>query len=217
MRWFDTRRFGITVYRYLLDEDAETVVQITDQISDENGTPDPRRALQLPADVIAAGLTPQPEKIINQHAYEKESDISALFRHAALRSADGLFGQRRPGLHQRGPADDHRTERPRPLARAQLRRSLQHPAQIPVRGHRVEHGLLPHTRQLQAVDRHGQTGAPHVPGSLRRDNRQYGFHQGLFPEKSSTWSARMPTRPTDRWCWERPRPGQRSRSTTSTT
>ncbi len=60
MRWFDTRRFGITVYRYLLDEDDETVVQITDQISDENGTPDLRRALQLPADVIAAGLTPNP-------------------------------------------------------------------------------------------------------------------------------------------------------------
>ena len=34
MRWFDTRRFGITVYRYL----------------------------QLPADVIAAGLTPNPRK-----------------------------------------------------------------------------------------------------------------------------------------------------------
>lgn len=62
MRWFDTRRFGITVYRYLLDEDAETVLQITDQISDENGTPDPRRALQLPSDVIAAGLTPNPRK-----------------------------------------------------------------------------------------------------------------------------------------------------------
>lgn len=60
MRWFDTRRFGITVYRYLLDEDDETVVQITDQISDENGTPDPRRALQLPSDVISAGLTPNP-------------------------------------------------------------------------------------------------------------------------------------------------------------
>lgn len=60
MRWFDTRRFGITVYRYLLDEDDETVVQITDQISDENGMPDLRRALQLPADVIAAGLTPNP-------------------------------------------------------------------------------------------------------------------------------------------------------------
>ena len=41
---------------------AETVVQITDQISDENGTADPRRALQLPADVIAAGLTPNPRK-----------------------------------------------------------------------------------------------------------------------------------------------------------
>lgn len=60
MRWFDTRRFGITVYRYLLDEDDETVVQITDQISDENGTPDLRRALQLPSDVISAGLTPNP-------------------------------------------------------------------------------------------------------------------------------------------------------------
>lgn len=62
MRWFDTRRFGITVYRYLLDEDAETVLQITDQISDENGRPDPRRALQLPSDVISAGLTPNPRK-----------------------------------------------------------------------------------------------------------------------------------------------------------
>lgn len=60
MRWFDTRRFGITVYRYLLDEDDETVLQITDRISDENGTPDPRRALQLPSDVISAGLTPNP-------------------------------------------------------------------------------------------------------------------------------------------------------------
>lgn len=58
MRWFDTRRFGITVYRYLLDEDDMTVVQITDQISDESGTADPRRALQLPADVVSAGLTP---------------------------------------------------------------------------------------------------------------------------------------------------------------
>lgn len=62
MRWFDTRRFGITVYRYLLDEDDITVVQITDQISDESGTPDPRRALQLPSDVISAGLTPNPRK-----------------------------------------------------------------------------------------------------------------------------------------------------------
>ncbi|MFQ7503531.1 MAG: putative zinc-binding metallopeptidase [Alistipes finegoldii] len=38
-----------------------------------------------------------------------------------MRSADSLFGQRRSGFHQRGPADDHRTERPRPLAQAQLR------------------------------------------------------------------------------------------------
>ena len=60
MRWFDTRRFGITVYRYLLDEDDTTVLEITDRISDEGGTPDPRRTFQLPSEVIAAGLTPNP-------------------------------------------------------------------------------------------------------------------------------------------------------------
>ena len=39
------------------------------------------------------------------------------------------------------------------------------------------------------------------------------FIKAYFP----SWSARMPTRPTERWCWERPKPGRRSRSTTSTT
>lgn len=62
MRWFDTRRMGITIYRYKLDEDDATVLQITDMISDEGGTPDLRRALQLPSDVIAAGLEPNPRK-----------------------------------------------------------------------------------------------------------------------------------------------------------
>lgn len=60
MRWFDTRRMGITIHRLLVDEDAVTITQITDKISDEDGTVDPRRSLQLPADVIAAGLTPNP-------------------------------------------------------------------------------------------------------------------------------------------------------------
>ena len=40
--------------------DSATNEKITDEISDENGTPDPRRALQLPSDVISAGLTPNP-------------------------------------------------------------------------------------------------------------------------------------------------------------
>ena len=60
MRWFDTRRFGITVYRMLIDEDGETITQITDKLSDEDGSVDPRRCLQLPPDVIAAGLTKNP-------------------------------------------------------------------------------------------------------------------------------------------------------------
>lgn len=59
MRWFDTRRYGITLYRRLIDQDAEKIVKITDKMSDEN-TRDPRRCMQLPPDVIAAGLTPNP-------------------------------------------------------------------------------------------------------------------------------------------------------------
>ena len=60
MRWFDTRRFGITIERLLVDDDAVTITQITDKISDEDGIVDPRRCLQLPPDVIAAGLTKNP-------------------------------------------------------------------------------------------------------------------------------------------------------------
>lgn len=60
MRWFDTRRYGITIYRRLIDQDENTLVKITDKMSDEGGNRDPRRCLQLPADVIAAGLTKNP-------------------------------------------------------------------------------------------------------------------------------------------------------------
>ena len=62
MRWFDTRRYGITLYRRLIDQDEDTLVKVTDTMTDEGGNRDPRRCLQLPPDVIAAGLTPAPGK-----------------------------------------------------------------------------------------------------------------------------------------------------------
>lgn len=54
LRWFDIKRFGIVIYRRYLD----TNYKVTKQ--DELKTDDPRRALQLPADVIGAGMTPNP-------------------------------------------------------------------------------------------------------------------------------------------------------------
>ena len=60
MRWFDTRRYGITLYRRLIDQDEDTLVKVTDTMTDEGGNRDPRRCLQLPPDVIAAGLTANP-------------------------------------------------------------------------------------------------------------------------------------------------------------
>ena len=58
MRWFDTRRYGITIYRRQIDDDGTTVLNVTDTMSDKDGQRDPRRCLQLPLDAIAAGMEP---------------------------------------------------------------------------------------------------------------------------------------------------------------
>jgi tetratricopeptide (TPR) repeat protein len=54
LRWFDVKRYGIEITRRTIDENL--TVQITDTLKVD----DPRRAIQLPADVISAGLTPNP-------------------------------------------------------------------------------------------------------------------------------------------------------------
>jgi tetratricopeptide (TPR) repeat protein len=54
LRWFDIKRYGIKIYRRYLDVNNE--VTITDSLTLD----DPRRAIQLPQDVISAGLTPNP-------------------------------------------------------------------------------------------------------------------------------------------------------------
>jgi hypothetical protein len=54
LRWFDIKRFGIVIYRRYLD--ANNSVTVTDSLLVD----DPRRAIQLPQDVINAGLPPNP-------------------------------------------------------------------------------------------------------------------------------------------------------------
>jgi hypothetical protein len=55
MRWFDVKRYGIEITRRKLGTTLE-VLETYDRLTKD----DERRALQLPKDVITAGLTPNP-------------------------------------------------------------------------------------------------------------------------------------------------------------
>jgi len=55
LRWFDVKRYGIEINRRLVNGQT-TIVEVQDQLK----VRDNRRALQLPIDVIDAGLTPNP-------------------------------------------------------------------------------------------------------------------------------------------------------------
>lgn len=54
LRWFDLKRYGIEVFR--IQYDASSIPRIAESLKPN----DPRRALQLPADVISAGLEANP-------------------------------------------------------------------------------------------------------------------------------------------------------------
>lgn len=54
LRWFDIKRYGIEVPRFQLQADNTLVVL------DVLKADDPRKAIQLPQDVVSAGLTPNP-------------------------------------------------------------------------------------------------------------------------------------------------------------
>lgn len=54
LRWFDIKRFGIKIYRRYVNPNND--VTVTDSLEVD----DPRRALQIPYDVISAGMTPNP-------------------------------------------------------------------------------------------------------------------------------------------------------------
>jgi hypothetical protein len=54
LRWFDTKRYGITVHRRLI------LSGNIDSVLDSLPKRDPRCAIQIPYDVVAAGITPNP-------------------------------------------------------------------------------------------------------------------------------------------------------------
>jgi hypothetical protein len=54
LRWFDINRYGIVIYRRYIDSNDNVTVKDTLKVDD------PRRAIQLPASVINAGLAPNP-------------------------------------------------------------------------------------------------------------------------------------------------------------
>lgn len=56
LRWFDVKRYGIEITRRLLGNDGTEVAEIRDRLLKD----DPRRAIQLPQNVIKAGLEANP-------------------------------------------------------------------------------------------------------------------------------------------------------------
>ena len=54
-RWFDVKRFGIEIHRRSMDLKGNP-----DHLTDSMPLDDPRRAMQIPVRVIAAGVTPNP-------------------------------------------------------------------------------------------------------------------------------------------------------------
>ena len=57
LRWFDTKRYGIVTHRRLFDLSASILSCV---VYDSLTVNDPRRAIQIPYDIVAAGLTPNP-------------------------------------------------------------------------------------------------------------------------------------------------------------
>ncbi|MCK0204518.1 RagB/SusD family nutrient uptake outer membrane protein [Ornithobacterium rhinotracheale] len=56
MRWFDIKRYGIEITRRVLGNDGTSLVEVKDRLLKD----DPRRAIQLPENVIKAGLEANP-------------------------------------------------------------------------------------------------------------------------------------------------------------
>ena len=56
MRWFDVKRYGIEITRRTLSTTSIEPINEYDVLTVD----DERRAIQIPRDVISAGLTPNP-------------------------------------------------------------------------------------------------------------------------------------------------------------
>lgn len=58
LRWYDVKRFGIEIHRRTIRKDGGG--DVFERVTDVLTVNDPRRALQIPPDVISAGMTPTP-------------------------------------------------------------------------------------------------------------------------------------------------------------
>ena len=56
LRWFDVKRYGITIYRRKLTKSHDKLEIVTGTLNAR----DPRSAIQIPPDVTSAGMTPNP-------------------------------------------------------------------------------------------------------------------------------------------------------------
>lgn len=66
MRWFDTGRYGIDLYRRLVDKNGQ-FVEVTGTLTYD----DPRRAIQIPQDVVSAGIPANPRNPIPEEEKKK--------------------------------------------------------------------------------------------------------------------------------------------------
>lgn len=74
IRWWDIKRYGIVIYRRILEQNpganrGTDPYVIFNEKTDSLAVNDPRRAIQLPQEVITAGLTP------NERAPQPEQDM----------------------------------------------------------------------------------------------------------------------------------------------
>jgi len=70
LRWFDIKRYGIEIWRRTMEPDSKAAQYDAAfkpmRLDDVLTVNDPRRAMQIPQDVITAGLTPNPRKTVKQ-------------------------------------------------------------------------------------------------------------------------------------------------------
>ena len=66
LRWFDVKRYGIEIWRRTMEPDSQAgqydAAMKPMRLDDVLTVNDPRRALQLPQEVISAGMTPNPRE-----------------------------------------------------------------------------------------------------------------------------------------------------------
>ena len=73
MRWWDIKRYGITIYRRTFNADG-----VPETVTDSLTLNDPRRAIQLPSTVIEAGMQPNPKGTTQVNVVDTLTKVSLM-------------------------------------------------------------------------------------------------------------------------------------------